>query len=567
MTLADLMPFVNHLWQSTLFAAAVWLAVLMLRKKRAAVRHRLWLAASVKFVIPFSVLVSIGSRFQWRTIALSESTGAFTAPDSLAVPPAPIAPQAHGAASAIVFVWIAGVALNLIWWFIRWDQLRRSLQEATPLNLGLPLQAIAVPERVEPGIFGIWNPVLLLPEGVLDRLSPEQFQTVIAHELCHVRRRDNLTAATHLFIEALFWFHPLVWWIKARLIEEQERACDEEVIRLGTNPQIYAESILKLCEFYLTSSPICVAGMTGSDLKKRIEDIMSNQIAQKLSVRSITLLTAALAGSLIGPVMYGAVRPRIIVMQPEAPATPHPLVKQQLQTSPPENAKTRSSPLLALGTVVASNTVTVRPRIDGQLMSVGFKEGEVVQAGQLLASIDARPYQVELAQAEAQLVRDRTQLADARSRQQTAEMAQFERFVSADEAAIENARLQSAYAEIRSPIDGVAGLRLIDPGTMVRASDTTGIVVITQVQPIAVLFNIAEDNLPAVLALLRRGVTVPVEAWARDNGVRLATGVLNAADNQVDTATGTLRLKAVFDNNDRALFPNQFVNVRLFITP
>ena len=141
------------------------------------------------------------------------------------------------------------------------------------------------------------------------------------------------------------------------------------------------------------------------------------------------------------------------------------------------------------------------------------------------------------------------------------------RLVSADEAAIENARLQSAYAEIRSPITGVAGLRLIDPGNMVRASDTTGIVVITQVQPIAVLFNIPEDNLSTVLALLRKGATVPVEAWGRDNSVRLATGVLSAADNQIDTATGTLRLKAVFDNKDQALFPNQFVNVRLFINP
>jgi RND family efflux transporter MFP subunit len=567
MTLADLLPFVNHLWQSTLFAAAIWLVVLMMRKNSAAVRHRLWLAASLKFLIPFSVLVSIGSRFQWRTIVLSESAGVLTAPDRLAVPPAAIAPQSQGAASAIVFVWIAGVAVNIVWWFIRWDQVRRSLREATPLNLGLPVQAIAVRERVEPGIFGIWNPVLLLPEGILDQLSPEQFQTVIVHELCHVRRRDNLTAATHLFIEALFWFHPLIWWIKARLIEEQERACDEEVIRLGANPQVYAESILKLCEIYLTSSPICVAGMTGSDLKKRIEDIMSNQVAQRLSLSSIALLTAALAGSLTGPVMYGAARPRIVVMQPEAPATPHPVEKQQLRTSPPEIAKTGSSPLLALGTVVASSTVTVRPRIDGQLISVGFKEGDVVQAGQVLASIDARPYQVELAQAEAQLARDRAQLADARSRQQTAEIVQFERVVSADEAAIENARLQSAYAEIRSPITGIAGLRLIDPGNMVRAADTTGIVVITQVQPIAVLFNIPEDNLSTVLTLLRKAATVPVEAWARDNSVRLATGVLTAADNQIDTTTGTLRLKAVFDNKDLALFPNQFVNMRLFITP
>jgi len=251
-------------------------------------------------------------------------------------------------------------------------------------------------------------------------------------------------------------------------------------------------------------------------------------------------------------------------MQPAAPAPPRPVEKQRIQPLPSENAKTGSSPLLALGTVVASNTVTVRSRIDGQLMSVGFKEGDVVQAGQVLASIDARPYQAEFAQAEAQLVRDRAQLADARSRQQAAEIAQLERIVSADEAATENARLQSAYAEIRSPISGVAGLRLIDPGNMIRVSDTTGIVVITQVQPIAVLFNIPEDSLPTVLGLLRKGATVRVEAWGADNGLRLGTGVLTAVDNQIDITTGTLRLKAVFDNKDNALFPNQFVNVRIF---
>ena len=121
-------------------------------------------------------------------------------------------------------------------------------------------------------MFGIFRPVLLLPEGITDRLSPAQLQAVLAHELCHVRRRDNLAAAIHMFVEALFWFHPLVWWIKARLIEEQERACDEEVLRLGGDPQVYAESILKICEFYLTSPLICVSGITGSNLKKRIEE-------------------------------------------------------------------------------------------------------------------------------------------------------------------------------------------------------------------------------------------------------------------------------------------------------
>jgi multidrug efflux system membrane fusion protein len=182
-------------------------------------------------------------------------------------------------------------------------------------------------------------------------------------------------------------------------------------------------------------------------------------------------------------------------------------------------------------------------------MSVSFKEGDVVQAGQLLASIDARPYEIQLAQAEGQLAQDQA--------------AGLEPRLKADRANVESAQLQLTYAHVTAPITGVAGLRLIDPGNIVHAADTTGIVIITQLQPIGVIFNVAEDRLPRVRALLREDASPVVEAWNREYTRRVATGRLTAVDNQIDPATGTAKLKAMFENADGALFPNQFVNVRL----
>src|ERR1019366_6980863 len=148
---------------------------------------------------------------------------------------------------------------------------------ATPLPLRLPIRVMSSTARLEPGVVGIFKPVLLLPEGIAEHLTPPQLEAILAHELRHVQRRDNLTAAIHMLVETLFWFHPAVWWIRARLIEEREQACDEGVLLLGSEPRVYAESILKVCEFYLSTPLACVSGVTGADLKKRIEAIMSNR--------------------------------------------------------------------------------------------------------------------------------------------------------------------------------------------------------------------------------------------------------------------------------------------------
>src|SRR2546422_708938 len=240
--------------------------------------------------------------------------------------------------------------------------------------------------------------------------------------------------------------------------------------------------------------------------------------------------------------------------------------------------------LNGLGNVAAFNTVTVRSRVDGQIVNVAFQEGQFVKEGNLLIQMDPRPFQVQLEQAQGQLAKDQAQLHDAQANlgrydalfkegvipkqqrdTQQATVEQFEGAIKTDQAQIDNAKLQLTYCHITAPISGRVGLRLVDPGNIVHANDQNGLVIITQLQPIAALFSLPQDPLPQVYSKLRAGIHLPVEAYDRDNTTKIATGKLLTIDNQIDPMTGTYKLKAVFNNEDHVLFPNQFVNVHLLV--
>lgn len=264
--------------------------------------------------------------------------------------------------------------------------------------------------------------------------------------------------------------------------------------------------------------------------------------------------------------------------------------RSAMRTLPPvQAATTRVSAvpyyLSGLGTITAANTVTVRSRVNGELMALHFQEGQQVKAGDLLAEIDPRPYQVALTQAQGQLAKDQAALANARqdlaryqqliktnliSRQeldaQAAQVHQAEGTVKADEGSVASAELQLTYSRITSPINGRVGLKQVDVGNYITSGDSTGIVVLTQTHPIDVIFTLPEGDIATVLSAQKSGQPVPVEAWDRANQHQLSQGSLLSMDNQIDATTGTIKLKARFENSDDALFPNQFVNVRMQVT-
>jgi bla regulator protein BlaR1 len=306
-----------HLWQSTLFAAAAALLTLAFRASQARVRYWIWLTASLKFLLPFALLTSLGSHIHIRTPSAVQEI-ATTVPVfsyTLGYLSGPVFPQVPGYASSrptlsidvLIFgLWGCGVISLALTRLRGWRRIRRVVRASLATDIPVPVEVRSSPGLSEPGVVGLIRPVLLLPQGITERLTPSEMDAILAHELCHVRRRDNLLAFPHMVAETMFWFHPLMWWIGARLLEERERACDEDVLSRGARPDVYADAILSVCRLYVESPRLAACGVTGATLKRRIEIIMSNRVAEKLNGGRKILLAAAGAAAVAMPMLVGS---------------------------------------------------------------------------------------------------------------------------------------------------------------------------------------------------------------------------------------------------------------------
>ena len=312
----------NHLWQSTLFVLAAAITAVAVRKNGAHIGHGVWVIASLKFLVPFSLLISMGSALPLftPTAVITDTTAAapalplavdrfvqpFTSDEfGLTTTMGATASATNRTPMVLLAIWVIGL-LAVVWTRLRgWQRIRGLVRQSTPVALRSPIPVRSSPGLLEPGVVGIRRPVLLVPAGIEQRLTPSQFDAVFAHELCHVHRRDNLTAAIHMVVEAVFWFHPLVWWIGARMVAERERACDEYVLRAFGEPENYAESILNVCKLYVESPLPCVSGVSGSDLKKRVAAIMLNRIGTRLNLARKAALALAAILAIVLPLIVG----------------------------------------------------------------------------------------------------------------------------------------------------------------------------------------------------------------------------------------------------------------------
>jgi uncharacterized protein (TIGR03435 family) len=356
----------NHLWQSTLFAVGVGLLTLAFRKNRAEGRYWLWFSASLKFLVPFSLLLNLGGFLGRTPAAKSLAVPAVTYMIVRMAEPFPQSPALVPSEAthrdwlpiALVSIWACGLGCIALIRLRGWLRIRAAVRSSIPVDMTFPVEVRYAPAALEPGIVGFFRPMLLFPAGIVDRLAPNQLQAVLAHELCHLRRRDNLTAAIHMLVGAVFWFHPLVWWISARLMEERERACDEGVLELGGDPKVYAESIVKTCQFCVESPLACVSGITGAELKQRIVRIMTQRVADKLGLgRRLTLMTIAIA-VIAGPMVVGLVSgPQTRAQAVGEPAGPRPQF-EVVSVKPNRSSDARYMILPSTGRFTATGVTT-----------------------------------------------------------------------------------------------------------------------------------------------------------------------------------------------------------------
>jgi beta-lactamase regulating signal transducer with metallopeptidase domain len=388
-----LSAILDHLWQSTLLALAIALLVLALRKAPAAVRHGLWFAASIKFLIPFAALASLGRLLAPRLPAILHQFPPEAAPAAVlpqaaligkAAQPlarfpfapspllrAPLSPAEAGPSATqalhqsslhldpvmiLLAVWALGCGALLLRWVVRSARVHRMVRASAPLAWPAPMPVVASPSQIGPGLVGLWRPVLVAPRTLSEHLTRPEIDAIIAHEACHLRRRDNLTAALHALVEAVFWFHPMVWWIGARMIVERERACDEAVLHAGHDRRAYARSLVETARLYVQSPLSCVAGASGVDLKTRVERIMTAPLASPLSRSKKALLLAAASFAFATPVAAG-------LLTPQARQAVAPLARAMAAIAAPARALGVAPDQAAKPVILARNEALLAPKI------------------------------------------------------------------------------------------------------------------------------------------------------------------------------------------------------------
>lgn len=385
----------SHIWQSTICAILAGALTLLLKKNGAQTRYWIWFLASVKFLIPFAWLTSLGSHIGWSIASVPISRydwllGTAMQPSSNAAPG--IMAAARSSVSVSVFatyvllgIWVIGMVAMFVSWYALWRRVDSTLRGATRVRDGQEFQTLLQLQRqtgiktpielaysyssLEPGVFGILRPVLLLPIGILKYLDSEHMEAVLLHELLHVRRRDNLMAFIHMLVQTLFWFHPLVWWLGARLVNERESACDEDVLCFGNKPQVYAESILRICKYCMSSPIPCVSGISGGELRKRIEKIVSCRVGRKLNFGRRALLAAAAFLAVTAPIVIGMIDAPGMRAQSDINIATRP--KFDLATIKPSDPRTHLSVLFAPGGRLVITHATVR-----FLMKIAYDVGD-----------------------------------------------------------------------------------------------------------------------------------------------------------------------------------------------
>jgi beta-lactamase regulating signal transducer with metallopeptidase domain len=342
----------DHLWQSTLFAILAGLTVLALKHHRANIRFCVWFSASLKFLIPFPLVAAFGKSLRWDAAPTLPMPSEWSDAMRTLAMPANVLPVAGDMREVASFnmhlgpilwsIWTCGVALLLARWIFHWRHLRAAAHDASPASIEAPIPILITNSPLGPGLVGIFRPFLLLPAGVVERLSSKQISLVVAHELCHWRRRDNLTGAIHMLVQTLFWFHPFVWWIGSHILAERERACDECVVASIGDPMTYAESILETCRLYARPPLPFASGVSGGNLKSRLERIMQNVVGDRLGMIGKTLLVVAATISISSPLLYGLLMPLKAAAQTQ-PAASSSLSDEEIAQKRAEQARPRTA--------------------------------------------------------------------------------------------------------------------------------------------------------------------------------------------------------------------------------